>query len=137
MNTKDYDWPLLRVTRLPEYNGVTILRNGMNLARVKSTPQHGDLPYTYKVGDVFSYAASRAECPLKAFEKAKERGHNLAWLAQCSVSVTSRERGKEHAFFIEPGMMVKVIGRIYEVTDDRNDNLGLKFIRKADDKTGY
>jgi len=77
----------------------------------------------YQAGSVVSYALQYNQCPMKAVREATFHGHDLHWITQCSVALTSHQQAKKTLVKVEPGMKVCFEGLYATIETAPNDNL--------------
>lgn len=80
----------------------------------------------YSPGSVVSYALQYNRCPMREVADAKEKGHELHWLCQCSVALTSHKQEKKTLVKVEIGMKVCFEGLYATIETAPNDNLVFK-----------
>ena len=92
---------------------------------VESFPAY-DVVERHTPGSVVSYALQYNRCPMKEVADAKEKGHELHWLNQCSVALTSHKQEKKTLVKVEIGMKVCFEGLYATIEAAPNDNLVFK-----------
>lgn len=90
--------------------------------------KHEDYYREYSPGSVVSYALKCGLCPIDAVARATKHGHGLHWINGCSISISSMKKEQYRLIEVAVGMVVLFEGRVFEITAERNDNLGLKFL---------
>lgn len=91
-------------------------------SKIGREPMH----HEFQAFTIVGYAVEHAECPFKALEKAKERGHKLYSAFGLSVSITAHNREKKRFAVLDLGQRVKIEGKVFTVAEDHNSNI--KFV---------
>lgn len=113
--------------------GVATYSDGDVIAIPRQTPRHGVLWSFYTLGSVAGCAIEYGECPVKAIERATERGHELWWANLNATSISSQQRAKPtrpgHAW----GDEIQFHGRIFRLVKARfGDQAHLELVGEAD-----
>lgn len=80
----------------------------------------------FQAGSVVRYAQKYDQCPIEAVAREQARGHELYWINALGASITSHKRPRECYIVVSVGMLVKFEGRLFTITKQANNNLGLK-----------
>lgn len=78
---------------------------------------------TFSAGSVASYAIRNNECPIKAINNAKEKGHPLVWINANGSVLTAHHREAETVIEVFVGMLVRFQGVIATIESANNNNL--------------
>lgn len=132
------DWPALDVVRrtgafgkLPKLTAVD------RLGQLYQSRNHGELVREFHIGSVVSYAMENGDCPIRAIERAQGFGHELHWITEAAVSITSHKRAKRRLVLIEAGMLVEFEGRVFLIEPKRNGGGRLGLTQVSDNAYMY
>jgi plastocyanin domain-containing protein len=84
--------------------------------------------HSYKMSSVASNALENGECPIKAYNRTVEKKQETHYIIAVGACLTSHKRAKGTRVRVEVGQKVNFEGRVYEITKQNNNNLGLKEI---------
>lgn len=93
----------------PHYDGYLRLFDG-DLISVGSGPQS-----TRKMGSVVSYALNNGDCPIEAYERAIQNGHDTHYVMNLGSCLSASEQAKETRIYVEEGQKIRFEGRLFEV----------------------
>lgn len=132
----------IRAAVAEQHHGVKstlpIFRAGDLVGLPFETARYGTMYHWFAFGSAASYALAYAECPIAAFNQAKDRGHKTHWLNTQPVTITSDARAKETRVAVGWGDKVIFEGRIFEVVREPNQNAGLReVVRDDQDQTEF
>lgn len=86
---------------------------------------HKGVHREYSAGSVVSYAMEKGYCPIDAIEKAVANKHKLHWINASGASIVSHNRPRWILVEVNVGMVVLFEGRLFTITSEPNNNLGL------------
>lgn len=84
--------------------------------------------HNYTVQSVMTSCAENNECPIEGYNRAIDLGHEVYWLMQNSVAITSGKQPQKKVIQISIGDKINFLGKKFEIYAQANDNLGLKEI---------
>ena len=80
----------------------------------------------YTVGSVVGYALQYNECPIKAYQRAIEKGHDTHYIIQMPTSLT-RSRGEKLKYLrIDFDSIYRFQGQRFKIIPTPNDNLAFE-----------
>lgn len=127
-------WPAADlVVRTGGFGRPMLIKDGELLATLWKHRDGNWYPQRYYAGSVVSYAMRNRDCPIKAIEHAKSRGHDLHWISQSSTMITAEARPRERLIKIEIGMLVEFEGRVFRIEKHRYSSGNLILVEVSDD----
>lgn len=93
-----------------------------DVVAIEFKSMRGDTLYDmFTFGSVVSYSEKSDECPIRAVERATERGHELHWMNRNSVCISdSKTEAKPTYTGVIWGNVVRFEGRFFTITRDGN-----------------
>jgi len=80
----------------------------------------------YTVGSVVGYALEYNECPIKAYQRAIEKGHKTHYIIQLSISLTHSRGEKRRYLRIDFDSIYRFQGQRFKIIPTPNDNLAFE-----------
>jgi hypothetical protein len=87
----------------------------------------------FTFGSVVSFSINSNDDPIKSYNDAVERGHDLHWLNSNCVSISSNSVAKETYYEIKIDDEILFEGIVFKVAKDWNDNLKLVKVSTKDE----
>ena len=106
-----------------------VLKADDKIAFPFETKRYGTMWKIFTISSVASYALKNNECPIEAYEKAKERGHKTHFVFGNAVSLTAEKRAKEFYYGFQFGETCHFEGKIFRFVKESNDNVGLELVQ--------
>ena len=103
-----------------EFNGEEILNVDDN-----SEIYMLDLQAKFKLSSVMSYAIQYNECPIEAYQRAVEKGHNVYYMVALGATISNRKEEKRKLVGLEIGQKIQYMGKIFELKKAPNKNVNL------------
>jgi hypothetical protein len=108
--------------------GILSLRAGNELAMTTREDRRN----TFMISSVASYALEYNECPVEAYNRAKERGHALHFIFALATVISDHRPARKSYIGVRIGEPVYFEGRYFLITAESNWNLGLKAVTEAE-----
>jgi hypothetical protein len=106
------------VTREKDSNGVINVTAGDHIT---DDSYHSD----WRFGSVASYALKNNKCPFEAAERANKLGHDLYWVSQSTIVISSTPSELPKRVLLQPEDVVRFEGKLFTLRDAPNNNKSL------------
>jgi len=107
---------------IEDFRGRAAIQPGEYIMLPFESRSHGRQWHEFKVGSVMGYAMDNNECPIEAFNRAKDRGHAVYFLSPCGTSLTAHKEAKRFYQGYEFGSVVHFMGKDFRIEPDHNQN---------------
>jgi len=126
-------YPALRVIELDKAGNTATLHGGdADAINLKAGDKLYELRHgtKHQISSVASYALEGGECPFKAREHAEKHGHDLYFIFGLGSTITAHKRDQETFIGVTIGDKVNFEGKLFEIVEQWNRNIGLIEITK-------
>lgn len=79
----------------------------------------------YIISDVMSFALKNGECPIVAYELAKQSKHNIYYIMSVGSCITSQPTVRKTLYGFNTGDVITYAGKKFEIVKQLNNNYGL------------